>query len=215
MNLMIEELIELLLDGEIELSQNKKTPKILKYPLIIIILLIYLGTISITIITSILLLKESPLISIILLIICTLFIVYTIYKFKVTYIKRNPSSEMTEIWKNFVENICTKKLKDLTDIQKNAVLCFYYDSEMSIGGHTNYFDNYQKVNNDSLKKSLEIVANKKYVKNFEEAIAHGKEDNYEKTDKVYKKITPCLTEYIENYLYKNKDVILKEKKEIF
>ena len=81
MNLMIEELIELLLDGEIELSQNKKTPKILKYPLIIIILLIYLGTISITIITSILLLKESPLISIILLIICTLFIVYTIYKF--------------------------------------------------------------------------------------------------------------------------------------
>ena len=86
---------------------------------------------------------------------------------------------------------------------------------MNIGGHVCYFDNYQKIKNEDLIEALTIVANKTYAKNFEEAIEHGKEDNYEKTDNLYKKISPCLTEYIEEYVINNKDEILKEKKEIF
>jgi hypothetical protein len=87
--------------------------------------------------------------------------------------------------------------------------------EMNVGGHICYFDNYQKVKNEDLIKALTNVANKKYVEILKEAIETGKEDNYEKTDSLYKKISPCLTEYIEEYVIKNKKQILEEKQKRF
>lgn len=215
MEYIIELLVELLLDGKFEITDKKSTPKWLKYPLILIILFIILGIIAIIILTGILTTKEIPLLGILLIIIGLTFLIYSIIKFKHIYTIRNPKSSDSKIWENFIENICTKKLKDLTDIQKNAVLCFYYDREMNIGGHICYFDNYQKVKNEDLIEALTNVANKKYVENFQEALETGKEDNYEKTDNLYKKISPCLTEYIEEYVIKNKKTILKEKKKIF
>lgn len=215
MEFIIEFLVELLLEGSFELSKTKKTPNWLRYPLIIIVMLIFLGTAIIILLTGYLSLKEIPLLGISLIILGIVFIVYSIKKFKHIYIKRNPYSDDSKVWNKFIEQICSKKLKSLTDIQKPAVLCFYYDREMNIGGHVCYFDNYQKVKNEDLKEALRIVSNKKYVEILEEAIEHGKEDNYEKADALYKKISPCLTEYIEEYVIKNKDQILKEKKEIF
>ena len=51
--------------------------------------------------------------------------------------------------------------------------------------------------------------------NFEEAIATGKEDNYEKTDTIYLRQSPCLTEYLEQYIITNKDKIFEEIEEKF
>lgn len=215
MDYLIEFLIELILEGSFELSQTKKTPNWLRIPLIILILLILVGSIALIFLTAFLSIKEYTLLSIILFIIGIIFTTVSIYKFRHIYLKRDPNSKDAKIWEKFIEQICTKKIKDLTDIQKPAVLCFFYDREMNIGGHVCYFDNYQKIKNEDLIEALTIVANKTYAKNFEEAIEHGKEDNYEKTDNLYKKISPCLTEYIEEYVVKNKTEILKEKKEIF
>ena len=86
---------------------------------------------------------------------------------------------------------------------------------MNIGGHVCFFDNYPKIKEKDMLEALHTVANKKYVENFKEAITNGKEDNYNKTDKKYLELSPCLTEYIEEYFIKNKDQILKEKEEIF
>ncbi len=215
MEFIIELLAELLLEGTFELSQTKKTPKWLRYPLIGIVLFIFLGVTAIIFITGFLALKEMPIVGIILLIAGIFFVIYCLRHFKNIYVKRDPNSKDSKIWEKFIEQICPKKLKDLTEIQKNAVLCFYYDREMNIGGHVCYFDNYSKVKNEDLINALKIVSNKKFVENFEEAIATGKEDNYEKTDAMYQKLSPCLTEYLEEYVLKNKDVILEEKKEIF
>ena len=86
---------------------------------------------------------------------------------------------------------------------------------MNIGGHVCYFDQYQKVDNKDLIKALGKVSNRKFVTNLEEAIEYGKEDNYEKTDNTYLKQSPCLTEYLEQYIITNKDKIFEEKEDIF
>lgn len=215
MDYIIELLVELLLDGIFDITDTKTTPKLLKYPLIILILFILLGITAVIITTAILTLKEIPTLGVLLIIIGISFITYACLRFKHIYSIRNPKSDDSKVWNIFIEKICTKKLSELNNIQKNAALCFYYDREMNIGGHICYFDNYQKVKNEDLIKALTDVANKKYVEILKEAIETGKEDNYEKTDSLYKKISPCLTEYIEEYVIKNKKQILEEKQNRF
>lgn len=209
MDYIIDLLIQLIIDGTYDLSDTKETPTWLRLPLILMIIFILLGTIILIFITGILALKENKLLGILLIIISILLLIYCIYRC-IHFIKiRNPESVNSKRWNKFIEQICSKKLKDLNEVQKNAVLCFYYDHEMSIGGHICYFDNYRKVSNEDLKNALKVIANKKYVEIFEEAIEHGKDDNYEKVDSLYKKISPCLTEYLETYVLKNYKDILK------
>ena len=59
------------------------------------------------------------------------------------------------------------------------------------------------------------VSNRKFVTIFEEAVSIGKEDNYEKVDNAYLRQSPCLTEYLEQYVITNKDKIFEESEEIF
>lgn len=209
MNYIIDLLTQLIIEGTYDLSDTKDTPKWLRIPLIITILFILLGSFLLIALTGIISIKNYFILGLILIILSIVFISYCIYKF-IHFIKiKDPKSTDSKRWNKFIEQICPKKLKDLNEVQKIAVLCFYYDHEMNIGGHVCYFDNYSKVKNEDLKEALRIVANKKYVENFEEAIEHGKEDNYEKTDSLYKKISPCLTEYLETYVLKNYKDILK------
>lgn len=215
MELIIEFIIELILDGSFELSKNLKTPKWLRYPLIILVILFFIAVIAIILLVGFLALKESTIIGLLLIIIAIASAVYSIAKFIDIYIKRNPNGDDYKLWNKFIEEICTKDLDKLNEIQKNAALCFYYDREMNIGGHVCYFDQYQKVDSKDLLKALEKVSNRKFVTNLEEAIAHGKEDNYEKTDTVYLRQSPCLTEYLEQYVITNKEKIFEEIEEIF
>lgn len=215
MELIIEFIIELLLEGSFELSKNLKTPKWLRYPLIVLVALFFIAVIAIILIVGFLALEESTIIGLLLIIIAIAFGVYSIAKFIDIYIKRNPNGDDYKLWNKFIEEICTKDLDKLNEVQKNAALCFYYDREMNIGGHVCYFDQYQKVKHKDLINALDEVSNRKFVTNFEEAIESGKEDNYEKTDAVYLRQSPCLTEYLEQYIITNKEKIFEEKEEIF
>ncbi len=210
MELIIEFIVELILEGSFELSKNLKTPKWLRYPLIILVLLFLIAVVVIIFMVGYLALEESTLIGLLLIIISIAFGVYSIAKFIDIYIKRNPASGEYKLWNKFIEEICTKDLDKLNEVQKNAALCFYYDREMNIGGHVCYFDQYQKVANKDLVKALDEVSNRKFVTNFEEAVEKGKEDNYEKTDAVYLRQSPCLTEYLEQYVITNKEKIFEE-----
>lgn len=215
MEFIIELVTELVLEGSFELSKNIKTPKWLRYPLIILVALFFIAVIAIIFTLGIVTLKESTIIGLLLIIISIAFTVYCIAKFIDIYIKRNPNSGEYKLWNKFIEEICTKDLDKLNEEQKNAALCFYYDREMNIGGHVCFFDQYQKVKSKDMRNALEEVSNRKFVTNFEEACTNGKEDNYEKTDAVYLRQSPCLTEYIEQYVITNKEKIFEEKEEIF
>lgn len=215
MELIIEFIIELILEGSFELSKNLKTPKWLRYPLIILVILFFLAVIAIIFIVGYLALKENTIIGLLIIIISIAFAVYSISKFIDIYIKRNPNSDDYKLWNKFIEQICNQDLDKLNEEQKNAVLCFYYDREMNIGGHVCYFDQYEKIPKKDLLKALEEVSNQKFVSILKEAIEVGKEDNYEKTDNSYLRQSPCLTEYLEQYVISNKEKIFEEKEEIF
>lgn len=215
MELIIELIIELMLEGTFELSKNLKTPKWLRYPLIVFVLLFFIAVIAIIFIVGYLALKESVIIGLLLIVIAISFSVYSIAKFIDIYLKRNPNSGDYKLWKKFISDVCPKPLDKQNEIQKNASLCFYYDREMNIGGHVCYFDQYQKVDNEDLLKALEEVSNSKFVSIFKEAIQYGKEDNYYKVDRAYLRQSPCLTEYLEQYVITNKEEIFKEQEEKF
>ena len=36
--------------------------------------------------------------------------------------------EQAEYWNRFIDEICYKELSDLTAIQRDAVICFWYDA---------------------------------------------------------------------------------------
>ena len=74
MDFIIELVTDLLLEGSFELSKNLKTPKWLRYPLIIFVILFFIAVISIIFIVGYLTLKESTIIGILLIIIAIAFL---------------------------------------------------------------------------------------------------------------------------------------------
>ena len=114
------------------------------------------------------------------------------------------------LWNKFIDQICSKDLDDLSTIQKNAVLCFLYDTEMESGGHSGFFSIYEDMNYQDLEKAICVVANKKIADNFKEALVKGKKDDYVKTDEKYYSYSPSLVDYLEEYVEKNKEKIFKQ-----
>jgi len=114
------------------------------------------------------------------------------------------------IWNKFIEDVCFLELSTLNEIQKNAVLCFWYDCEVNNGGHCAYFSTYphSKFHSEDLFEALKIVGNNKIANNFMEALQNGIDDEYEKVDNSYYQFDPSLMDYLEKY-------VLKNEKEIF
>ena len=100
-------------------------------------------------------------------------------------------------------------LDELNEIQKIAVICNRYDSEVNNGGHGLYFDSNEDIDNAELLEALKIVSNSKIAKNFEKAIQLSEEDDTEELDEVFFSFKPSLSDYIEKYVEKNKKEIFK------
>lgn len=131
------------------------------------------------------------------------------------FFKKNKNDELMERdlrWNKFIDEICMEGLDNfdrLNSVQKNAVLCFWYDSEMNSGGHSGYFDCYGEVNYDELYDAINIVGNKEIADNFKEALKNGDKDDYEKTDNNYYEFEPTFDKYIMEYVENNKEEIFK------
>ena len=88
MDVLMEFLGELILEGSVELSKSKKVPKWIRYPLIVIILLLFLIVDLLFIFVSLLLMKENLFGGILFSIFTIIFIVMSIVKFKKMYFKK-------------------------------------------------------------------------------------------------------------------------------
>ena len=121
--------------------------------------------------------------------------------------KANEMSPEAIRWNRFIDEVCYIDKTKLNDTQKNAVLCFWYYAEMNSGGHCGYFDCYPDTVPSELEKALEIVSNTQYAQNYMEAVNHGEEDEYIKTDDIFYSLSPSLDKYLENYIEENKEEI--------
>ena len=86
MEIIVEFILELLLEGSIEVSRNIKVPKYIRYPLIFIISLLFLFVICIVILVGVLLLNESVIGGIIFILLGLFMLVSVIIKVKKMYL---------------------------------------------------------------------------------------------------------------------------------
>lgn len=86
MEFIFEFLIELIFEGVVEASKNHKVPKAIRYPLILLIVLLYIGVIFIVFFTGVLAYQRiNRIYGILLIIIGCILLVYSIRKFIKVY----------------------------------------------------------------------------------------------------------------------------------
>ena len=119
----------------------------------------------------------------------------------------NMDIERINRWNRFIEDICFKNLDDLNKIQRMAVLCFWYDSEMNSGGFSGYKDCYPDTDPEELRNALMQVGTQDIADNYLEASTIGEDDGWEKTDKEYYDLTPSLVDCLQEFVEKNKNEI--------
>ena len=94
MDELIEFILELLLEGTVELSSNRKVPKYIRYPLIFLITLFLLAVIIGIFIIGILLIDENVLVGLLFIVLSIIFGIGSIKKFKKLYLqKKNEKSD--------------------------------------------------------------------------------------------------------------------------
>ena len=123
--------------------------------------------------------------------------------------ENNILPERCKRWNLFIEDICNRDMRTLNSIQKNAVLCFWYDAEMSSGGHSGYFESYPEINSEELYNAIIEIGNYEIANNYKKAITDGELDDYIETDDAYYEFDPSLFDFIEEYVEKHKDKIFE------
>ena len=90
MELILEVLLELILEGTIEISKSKKVPNIVRYPLIIFIILLFIGVLLVIFCTCIIAYQKiNKICGILLIIIGIIMLVSSVIKFKKIYFKKD------------------------------------------------------------------------------------------------------------------------------
>lgn len=91
MELVFEVLVELLLEGAIEISKRDKVPKIIRLSLILFIILLFISVIILIFFTGVLAYQKiNKLFGLLLIIIGVVFLIASVIKFKKMYlIKKN------------------------------------------------------------------------------------------------------------------------------
>ncbi len=110
-------------------------------------------------------------------------------------------------WNRFIETICNYDLKELSEIQKTAVLCFWYDAEMNNGGHSGYFELYPDADGTEMSRALIAVGGNEFADNYLEALHNGEADEYVETDARYYGFSPSLCDCLQEYVESNKENI--------
>ena len=88
MDFIIELVIELLLEGSIEISSNKRVSRWIRYPLIVFIVTLFAGIILLMLYLSFSILNKNVLVVILILIISLFMLISAIIKFKKLYLEK-------------------------------------------------------------------------------------------------------------------------------
>lgn len=88
MEFLFEIIVDLIIEGSIEASLNKKVPKIIRYPLIIIIILFFGAVIFGLFIMGIAIWDKNKYASIFIITISIIMLIASMYKFKKVYLEK-------------------------------------------------------------------------------------------------------------------------------
>lgn len=88
MEIIFEFILELIFEGSIEASKSSKTPRFIRYLLIVIISLFFIAVIGLILLVGILTLKENLIAGILMILIALFMLVMSIIKFRKTYLIR-------------------------------------------------------------------------------------------------------------------------------
>lgn len=96
MEFIFEFLAELILEGTIEINKNTKVPKIIRYPLILLIILLFLTVSLLIFFTGVLAYQKiNKTCGILLIIIGIIFLIASVIKFKKIYLIKKISNQNT------------------------------------------------------------------------------------------------------------------------
>lgn len=112
-------------------------------------------------------------------------------------------------WNKFIEDVCERDFESLSEIQRKAVLCFWYDTEMNSGGFSGYIDCYPDTNTDELVDAILSIGYKEIADNYLKAVSEGEDDDWIETDNEYYGFSPSLCDCLQEYVEYNKDVIFE------
>ena len=87
MEFIFEFILELVLEGSIEVIKSSKIPKYIRYPLIVILALFFIAVIGLIFLVGILSFKENILLGILLIAIGLFMLAACVVKFRKTYVK--------------------------------------------------------------------------------------------------------------------------------
>lgn len=88
MDIILEFIFELLVDASIEISSNKKINKIIRYPLMLFVILLFLSVIFIMLFLGFNLLKENIILGLLFIILGIVFLIGTVCKLKKLYLEK-------------------------------------------------------------------------------------------------------------------------------
>lgn len=118
--------------------------------------------------------------------------------------------ERAKRWNQFVSDVCMRKTDALSDLQRQAFICFWYDAEMQNGGHCQYFDSSVHVSPKETEAALRLIGTEEIADNFRKAVTEGAEDDWIRTDSAYYAFSPSLIDCLAEFVEANKDSILNE-----
>lgn len=116
--------------------------------------------------------------------------------------------ERAKRWNQFVDDVCMRNPDTLSDLQRKAVICFWYDAEMQNGGHCQYFDSSVHASSEETEAALRLIGTEEIADNFRKAVTEGAEDDWTQTDRAYYAFSPELSDYLADFVEANKDSIL-------
>lgn len=108
-------------------------------------------------------------------------------------------------WNKFIEDVCYRDITTLSEIQKKAVLCFWYDAEMNSGGYSGYMDCYPDTDPAELAEAILSISYKEISDNYRKAVAEGANDGWVETDNAYYRFNPSLCDCLQEFVENNKD----------
>ena len=88
MEYLLEFILELFLEGSIEVSKNRKIPKYIRYPVIVILSLFFLAVIGLLFLVGILSFQENILFGILFILIGLLMFIMGMIRFRKTYFRK-------------------------------------------------------------------------------------------------------------------------------
>ena len=138
------------------------------------------------------------------------------------------------VWNTFISLLTESNYRDMNDIQSVALLSFWYDSEVQIGWHLQYFENKGKLfrNREYLLvattlEALKILGAKeqanilslasekyfsqirKHPQDVNEFCALELEDEFGEYDRRYNESSPDMNSFLEKYLQQHLEAFIK------